>query len=76
MVSALCVESNVLYKGEVMNLKKPPHVTDKIWKQHMDWMELMDGQVQANREARARKISQAACTDEAARSGKQASTNR
>ncbi|MDX1693981.1 MAG: hypothetical protein R3208_09460 [Ketobacteraceae bacterium] len=35
-----------------MNLKKPPHVSKKVWEQHLDWMELMDDQVKANREER------------------------
>ena len=55
MISAVLVGVNPFREGEIMNLKKPPHVSDKAWKQHMDWMELMDGQVKANREARVNR---------------------
>ena len=30
--------------------KKPEHVRDSVWRQHLDWMDVMDKQLQENRE--------------------------
>lgn len=38
-----------------MNIKKPAHVSDDIWQQHLVWMEVMALQARANREQRKQK---------------------
>ncbi|MCB1675494.1 MAG: hypothetical protein KDI01_04350 [Halioglobus sp.] len=41
--------------------KKPEHVRDSVWRQHLDWMDVVDKQLQENRE-RLRKGSAMAST--------------
>lgn len=30
------------------NLKKPAHIKEEIWRQHLDWMEVVGKQVEEN----------------------------
>jgi hypothetical protein len=32
-----------------MNIKKPKHIEDDVWMQHLRWMEVIDSELRANR---------------------------
>lgn len=37
------------------NLKKPDHVKDYLWRQHLDWMEVVGKQMEENLRVRRRE---------------------
>jgi hypothetical protein len=42
-------------------LKKPAHVKEHIWRQHLNWMEVVGKQAQENIRQRERELRKAGC---------------